>query len=180
LRKDRGYVFEKKEIFASFANGSHPNTKQKMDGIRSNWVHFAAADEVDKVLLSFEALKGKVAFQEEKTHGLDVFGKLKRVVEAHLGFKSRRIFENFQKAIDEQGKSHLERTENHEKTFKVLIGGAGPVVLRGAIESAFLGLNVTLMQKCSNFSKVNIFMFWRQTMDGCVSLGAKFWFHTSM
>jgi len=56
---------------------------------------------------------------------------------------------------------------------RVLVTGAGPVGLRAAVEARLLGLDVVIVEKRSNFSRVNILTLWPGTLEDLHSLGAR-------
>lgn len=57
--------------------------------------------------------------------------------------------------------------------FQCLIIGAGPCGLRAAIELAFLGARVVLVEKRDAFSRNNVLHLWPFTIQDLRGLGAK-------
>ena len=58
-------------------------------------------------------------------------------------------------------------------TTRVLISGAGPTGLRAAVEAALMGMRVHVIEKRSEFSRVNILMLWQNTADDLIAYGAR-------
>ena len=56
---------------------------------------------------------------------------------------------------------------------RIVISGAGPVGLRAAVECALMGMTVTVLEKRSTFSRVNILTLFRQTADDLIAFGGK-------
>lgn len=71
--------------------------------------------------------------------------------------------------------SNLDSRAGHEKVtgMRIVISGAGPVGLRAAVECALMGMHVTVLEKRSTFSRVNILTLWKQTADDLITFGAK-------
>ncbi|KRX24127.1 Protein-methionine sulfoxide oxidase MICAL2 [Trichinella nelsoni] len=62
------------------------------------------------------------------------------------------------------------------KNLKALVVGAGPCGLRMAIECAFLGAKVVLLEKRGKFSRNNLLHIWPHAKEDLKSLGAKIFY----
>lgn len=64
-------------------------------------------------------------------------------------------------------------TQLYDCSFQCLIIGAGPCGLRTAIELAFLGARVVVVEKRDSFSRNNVLHLWPFTIHDLRALGAK-------
>lgn len=128
--------------------------------------------------------------------GLSRYKILKKKLCPLLPFKGQRLFKTLDDTTKRREKLVKEREkEGHEApkvfdilkedsdevlnkndTFNVVVSGAGPCGLRSAVECLLLGMSVTVLEKRTEFSRVNILMTWQQTMSDLVSVGAKYWY----
>mmetsp|Transcript_10109 Transcript_10109/g.17785 ORF Transcript_10109/g.17785 Transcript_10109/m.17785 type:complete len:598 (+) Transcript_10109:95-1888(+) len=157
-----------------------------MSAAREAFAQFFDADEVEPVVQAFEAMVAATEMPEG-TKGLDKFAHLDSTVRGSLSFRHKRIFEVLKTAI--RTRENVAKTQAEAVSpgsadamvkkagdpfdTRVFVSGAGPVGLRTAVENALLGHSVTIVERRGVFSRVNILMFWSQTMGDMVSLGAK-------
>lgn len=96
------------------------------------------------------------------------FYKFKAAMKDFVPFKYKEIFK-------------IMETKSKQKPYmgypaenqKVLVTGAGPIGLRTAIESQFLGAETVVIEKREEFTRHNILKLWKFLVTDFKSLGAK-------
>ncbi|XP_019402313.1 PREDICTED: protein-methionine sulfoxide oxidase MICAL2-like isoform X2 [Crocodylus porosus] len=139
------------------------------DGEQGNPAHalfetFLRANECEEVLGSFRALCGHLGL--EHTGQLCFYHKLK----ACLNYWSAKAL--WSKLDKKAGHKDYDQGRACANT-KCLIIGAGPCGLRTAIELAFLGARVVVVEKRDSFSRNNVLHLWPFTIHDLRALGAK-------
>ncbi|XP_059573594.1 F-actin-monooxygenase MICAL1 isoform X2 [Alligator mississippiensis] len=139
------------------------------DGEQCNPAHvlfdtFLRANECEEVLGSFRALCGHLGL--EHTGQLCFYHKLK----ACLNYWSAKAL--WSKLDKKAGHKDYDQGRACANT-KCLIIGAGPCGLRTAIELAFLGARVVVVEKRDSFSRNNVLHLWPFTIHDLRALGAK-------
>ena len=84
-------------------------------------------------------------------------------------------YQNLFNKLEKRGKHQDYKNKPCAKT-KVLIIGAGPVGLRLAIECAFLGAHVTVIEKRNKFSRNNVLHLWPFLIVDLKGIGVKSFF----
>ncbi|XP_066917759.1 F-actin-monooxygenase mical1-like isoform X2 [Clytia hemisphaerica] len=84
-------------------------------------------------------------------------------------------YQNLFNKLEKRGKHQDYKNKPCAKT-KVLIIGAGPVGLRLAIECAFLGAHVTIIEKRNKFSRNNVLHLWPFLIVDLKGIGVKSFF----
>uniref|UniRef100_A0ABM5G7E6 Molecule interacting with CasL protein 1 n=1 Tax=Pogona vitticeps TaxID=103695 RepID=A0ABM5G7E6_9SAUR len=141
----------------------------QQDGEQSNISHslfdaFVHAKQCKEVLSSFEALcrhlglehTGRIQFYHELKSSLNYWSA--KALWTKLDKKAGHI-------VYDQGTACA--------NTKCLIIGAGPCGLRSAIELAFLGAQVVVVEKRDTFSRNNVLHLWPFTIQDVRALGAK-------
>uniref|UniRef100_A0A8D0H3I5 Molecule interacting with CasL protein 1 n=1 Tax=Sphenodon punctatus TaxID=8508 RepID=A0A8D0H3I5_SPHPU len=139
------------------------------DGQQGNLAHslfetFLHASQCQEVLTSFQALCSHLGL--EQTGQLHFYQKLKSC----LNYWSAKAL--WSKLDKKAGHSDYDQGRACANT-KCLIVGAGPCGLRTAIELAFLGARVVLVEKRDSFSRNNVLHLWPFTIQDLRALGAK-------
>ena len=138
--------------------------------IKPAWASFLAASEVDATVSAYADLRracgvhpaafGRVAF--------DAVHQATQVSAAPHKTKSLTVLLE---------KNFKLRSEDHGTT-RVVISGAGPVGLRAAVECGLQGMQVHVLERRAEFSRVNILMLWPCTADDLVACGARTFYST--
>uniref|UniRef100_A0A8D0E5X7 Molecule interacting with CasL protein 1 n=1 Tax=Salvator merianae TaxID=96440 RepID=A0A8D0E5X7_SALMN len=141
----------------------------QQDGEQSNLSHslfdtFLHAKQCKEVLETFEALCRHMEI--EHTGGLQFYHKLK----SRLNCWSAKAL--WTKLDKKAGHKDYDQGTVCANT-KCLIIGAGPCGLRTAIELAFLGAHVVVVEKRDSFSRNNVLHLWPFTIQDLRALGAK-------
>uniref|UniRef100_A0A8C3XL96 Molecule interacting with CasL protein 1 n=1 Tax=Chelydra serpentina TaxID=8475 RepID=A0A8C3XL96_CHESE len=139
------------------------------DGEQGNPAHslfetFLRANHCEEVLGSFQALCGQLGLEHKGQ--LQFYHKLKSCLNY---WSAKALWGKLDKKAGhkdyDQGKACV--------NTKCLIIGAGPCGLRTAIELAFLGARVVLVEKRDSFSRNNVLHLWPFTIHDLRALGAK-------
>uniref|UniRef100_A0A8C3HYM1 F-actin monooxygenase n=1 Tax=Chrysemys picta bellii TaxID=8478 RepID=A0A8C3HYM1_CHRPI len=139
------------------------------DGEQGNPAHslfetFLRANHCEEVLGSFQALCRQLALEHKGQ--LQFYHKLKSC----LNYWSAKAL--WGKLDKKAGHKDYDQGKACANT-KCLIIGAGPCGLRTAIELAFLGARVVLVEKRDSFSRNNVLHLWPFTIHDLRALGAK-------
>uniref|UniRef100_A0A8C4VGP2 Molecule interacting with CasL protein 1 n=1 Tax=Gopherus evgoodei TaxID=1825980 RepID=A0A8C4VGP2_9SAUR len=139
------------------------------DGKQGNPAHslfetFLRANHCEEVLGSFQALCGQLALEHKGQ--LQFYHKLKFC----LNYWSAKAL--WGKLDKKAGHTDYDQGKACANT-KCLVIGAGPCGLRTAIELAFLGARVVLVEKRDSFSRNNVLHLWPFTIHDLRALGAK-------
>ncbi|XP_074833976.1 F-actin-monooxygenase MICAL1 [Carettochelys insculpta] len=139
------------------------------DGEQGNLAHslfdtFLRANHCEEVLSSFQALCAQLGL--EPGGQLQFYHKLKSC----LNYWSAKAL--WAKLDKKAGHRDYDQGRACANT-KCLIIGAGPCGLRTAIELAFLGARVVLVEKRDSFSRNNVLHLWPFTIHDLRALGAK-------
>jgi len=138
---------------------------------RAEFSAFCAATQAKDTLAAFRALQARA--------GGEVTGKLPfQVMHAKLEgvWKAHQLFDLLKQRASQPEYRHggLLRGKS------VLVVGAGPVGLRAALELAFCGAAVTVVEKREEaFTRVNKLKLWSLAKDDLVLLGAKILFSSA-
>jgi len=135
---------------------------------------FLTAKEVDSTVAAFSELVAAAECGPLQGSGLKFYDALKAVVAPKLNFKNGKLFAGLDARIT-LAKALVTATGDagEKPPFKVLVCGAGPVGLRSAVEAAFFGFEVLVVEKRTAFSRANILTCWDETMQDLLALGAK-------
>uniref|UniRef100_A0A8C8S2E7 Molecule interacting with CasL protein 1 n=1 Tax=Pelusios castaneus TaxID=367368 RepID=A0A8C8S2E7_9SAUR len=141
----------------------------RQDGEQSNPAHslfetFLRANQCEGVLGSFQALCKQLALEHKGQ--LQFYQKLKSC----LNYWNAKAL--WLKLDKKAGHRDYDRGTACASS-KCLIIGAGPCGLRTAIELAFLGAHVVLVEKRDSFSRNNVLHLWPFTIQDLKALGAK-------
>nr|XP_028589772.1 F-actin-monooxygenase MICAL1-like [Podarcis muralis]XP_028589773.1 F-actin-monooxygenase MICAL1-like [Podarcis muralis]XP_028589775.1 F-actin-monooxygenase MICAL1-like [Podarcis muralis]XP_028589776.1 F-actin-monooxygenase MICAL1-like [Podarcis muralis] len=141
----------------------------QQNGEQSNLSHslfdtFLHAKQCKEVLGSFEALCRHLGL--EHTGQLQFYHKLK----SRLNYWSAKAL--WTKLDKKAGHKDYDQGTACANT-KCLIIGAGPCGLRSAIELAFLGAHVVVVEKRDSFSRNNVLHLWPFSIQDLRALGAK-------
>ncbi|XP_066481196.1 F-actin-monooxygenase MICAL1 [Tiliqua scincoides] len=146
-----------------------PRRMSQQDGEQGNLAHslfdaFLRANQCKEVLDSFSALCNHLGL--EHTGQLQFYHKLK----VCLNYWSAKAL--WAKLDKKAGHKDYDQGTACANT-KCLIIGAGPCGLRSAIELAFLGAHVVVVEKRDVFSRNNVLHLWPFTIQDLRVLGAK-------
>jgi hypothetical protein len=124
--------------------------------------------DVPAITGSFQLLKERLGISAELS-GLSVYDGFKAKL---TQWKAKNLWDLFDKKIN------LDEYKNQEscKGMNVAVVGCGPIGMRFAIEAAFLGCNVFVVDKRSYFSRNNVLHLWPFTITDLKKLGAKKFF----
>ncbi|XP_060087531.1 F-actin-monooxygenase MICAL1 [Heteronotia binoei] len=141
----------------------------QQDGEQSNLAHslfetFLHANQSKEVLCSFEALCKHLGL--ERTGRLQFYHKLKSCLNY---WNAKALWVKLDKKASHRNYDQGKACAN----TKCLIIGAGPCGLRTAIELAFLGAHVVIVEKREAFSRNNVLHLWPFTIHDLRALGAK-------
>ncbi|XP_015267314.1 PREDICTED: protein-methionine sulfoxide oxidase MICAL1-like [Gekko japonicus] len=141
----------------------------QQDGEQSNLAHslfetFLHAKQNKEVLNSFEALCKHLGL--EHTGQLQFYHKLKSCLNY---WNAKALWVKLDKKASHRDYDQGKACAN----TKCLIIGAGPCGLRTAIELAFLGAHVVIVEKRDAFSRNNVLHLWPFTIHDLRALGAK-------
>ena len=138
------------------------------EAIKNAWDGFMAATEVQPSCQAYAALRASCGISEDIKR-LSSFRAIAEKTNTAPGVSFR--IKTLIKALG----ANLESRAGHEKLqgARVVISGAGPIGLRAAVECALMGMDVTVLEKRSTFSRVNILTLWKQTADDLIAFGAK-------
>ncbi|XP_012578694.1 PREDICTED: protein-methionine sulfoxide oxidase MICAL1 isoform X2 [Condylura cristata] len=125
---------------------------------------FLQAQKCQDVLSSFEGLCR--ALRVEPGGGLTQFHKIK----AQLNYWSAK---SLWAKLDKRAGHPVYQQGRACANTKCLVVGAGPCGLRAAVELAFLGARVILVEKRTKFSRHNVLHLWPFTIHDLRALGAK-------
>ncbi|KAG1709028.1 hypothetical protein DVH05_022658 [Phytophthora capsici] len=130
---------------------------------------FDAAQDLGDTLTAFDNLLSDCGLNgiqvDEPWH---VYYHIKAAVYSKLSFRHKQLF----KLLDTR--FNLEVYKRKPATRKrVCIVGAGPVGLRAAVEAAFLGGQVVVLEKREQFSRESMLHLWPWVVQDLASLGAK-------
>ena len=158
------------------------------NAVRDGFTAFLEADEVDAVIGAFNKLKALLPPDGEQSGPRDgeeclLFDRFERLLTPMLNFKQKKLFQVLSDTRKKQeamcqklrvvGGLATEKRPHGSSLNHVVVSGAGPCGLRAAVEAAILGFDVTCVEKRKTFSRANILILWKVTLDDMVSLGAK-------
>lgn len=127
---------------------------------------FVAAPDINETIESFNELCKFLDINPKnyKTVFTSLKGKLK-------SWKCQSLFNKLEKRSKHNDYKNKPCARN-----KVLIIGAGPVGLRTAVECAFLGAQVVVIEKRDSFSRNNVLHLWPFLIVDLKSIGIKSFF----
>ena len=129
---------------------------------------FSKAKELDKIMESFAELTNRV--QLTHARGFALYIELK----SKLGkvWKAIELFD----LLDKRARQKEYKQQTAAQHRRVLIVGAGPIGLRTALDCAFLGCDVVVVEKRRAFTRNNVLHLWPFTIRDLRELGAKKFF----
>ena len=136
--------------------------------VKGKWDAFMSAIEVQPACQAYSELRGACGVGENVT-GQEGFRTIAAATMAStVSFRIKDLIKRLTSNWDSRagGNDKLQGT-------RIVISGAGPVGLRAAVECALMGMDVTVLEMRSTFSRVNILTLWRQTADDLAAFGAK-------
>lgn len=133
------------------------------DQIKTLYESFIATDDAMPAIEAFNQLKQAINV-DPAIHGYSSF---RDALIPHLSFKSKGLFTCFDRRFD----AYANMKANAELKKTALISGAGPCGLRAAVEGAFLGLKIVLIELRKECTRHNILKIWKQTLEDLVALG---------
>ncbi|OWZ04173.1 hypothetical protein PHMEG_00023967 [Phytophthora megakarya] len=139
---------------------------------RTSFKDFAAAQDLCDTLAAFNKLTADCGLDgvklQEPWH---MYYHIRDAVYSKLGFRLRQLF----KLLDVRFTLDVYK-RRPAVNKRICIVGAGPVGLRAAIDLAFLaflGGNVSVLEKRTKFSRENMLHLWPWVVQDLASLGAK-------
>ena len=132
------------------------------------WTAFMNAEEVQPACAAYAALRTACGV-DKALLGRESFLAIADKTHATTGVSFR--IKQLLKALTSNWETRAGRGST--AGMRVVISGAGPVGLRAAVECALMGMHVTVLEKRSTFSRVNILTLWKQTADDLMAFGAK-------
>lgn len=127
---------------------------------------FVAAPDIIGTLKSFNELCSLLDINPNNYK--TVFTSLKSKLKS---WKCQTLFNKLEKRS-----KHVDYKNKPSAKNKVLIIGAGPVGLRTAVECAFLGAHVIVIEKRNSFSRNNVLHLWPFLIVDLKSIGVKSFF----
>lgn len=141
--------------------------KDASDDIRNaTYEEFLAASDFKQSIDTFERLCKTLDINPKNYK--TVFSSLKSKLKL---WKCQNLFNKLEKKSKHKDYQHKPCAK-----LKVLIIGAGPVGLRTAIEAAFLGAHVSVVEKRNTFSRNNVLHLWPFLIVDLKALGVKSFF----
>jgi len=140
--------------------------EEGLNNVDSTYNKLVAADDIADTTKHFQKL----------CELLDINPKNHKTVFTTLKAKLKTWkYQNLFNKLEKRSKHADYKNKPCSKT-KVLIIGAGPVGLRLAIECAFLGAHVTVIEKRTTFSRNNVLHLWPFLIVDLKGIGVKSFF----
>ena len=136
--------------------------------MKAAWAEFMDATEVQPSCQAYAALRSACAI-DDSVRGLAGFRMIAdKTHTSSVNFRIKDLLKRLALNLDKNA-------EHQEKMAgtRIVISGAGPVGLRASLECALMGMDVTVLEKRSTFSRVNVLTLWKQTADDLTNFGAK-------
>lgn len=146
------------------------------------FVKFLHATDLKDTLEAFhEVCKGCGVELRDGDSPLDFFHRLRDCLMAEVGYSQQTLFRVLEAKV--AAMRHNKRCSG----LQVVVEGAGPVGLRAAIELSLMDARVTVLEKRSSFTRMNVLHLWDWTCVDLLGLGAsgadilgKSFFHISI
>ena len=151
----------KEEPITERGDGASPQSDDARDRL---FAQFCEVTELSEIVSSFRSLCGEAGVSPESYE--DVYPAVKKSLTA---WKPASFWE----LLDKRAVLPEYDSQRACRGRRVLIVGAGPVGLRMAIEAAFLGARVDIVEKRDNFSRNNSLHLWPFLVTDLRNLCAK-------
>jgi len=125
---------------------------------------FCDETDLQKILKIFGDLCEEISLDPGQYEGF--YGQFKA---AFSNWKAKDLFNKF----DERAKQPPYHKQKACSGRRVLVVGAGPIGLRAAVEAAFLGAQVDVVEKRTAFNRNNLLHLWPFLITDLRALGAK-------
>lgn len=133
------------------------------------FTNFQKAGDVAEISSTFSTLCREAGLDKtESDPGSFLYAKLRQSM-PHQHHKTTSFF----KVLDERAALKEYEQQTVCRGLHVLVVGAGPVGLRAAVEAAFLGAHVDLVEKRDSFSRNNVLHLWPFLVKDLKALGIK-------
>ena len=100
--------------------------------------------------------------------------ELQSAVAAKVSYRHKRLFEMLRERASRAKSIQENNNENNDrKPKRIVVVGAGPVGLRAAVEALLLGWHVTVLEKRTEYSRLNVIKTWSQSVDDLLGFGLK-------
>ncbi|OWZ07400.1 hypothetical protein PHMEG_00020215 [Phytophthora megakarya] len=137
--------------------------------VRNSFKAFIAAQDLCDTLAAFNHLLADCGLNGAKMNEpWHLYFHIRSVVYYNLGFRQKQLFRLLDARFNLDVYKHRPTTNK-----RVCVVGAGPVGLRAAVELAFLGGHVSVLEKRTKFSRENRLHLWPWVVQDLASLGAK-------
>ena len=137
------------------------------DAVKAAWEAFMAAVEVQPSCEAYAQLRAACEVGEDVRGHKGFMEIVAATASSGVSFRIKNLIKELTSNWDGRiGNDKLADT-------RIVISGAGPVGLRAAVECALMGMTVTVLEKRSTFSRVNILTLFRQTADDLIAFGGK-------
>ena len=169
LRERFASFFGAAEAEAEAGPSAPPSVRQPATDAdrQAAWKAFVDASEIEATLAAYSKLREAYAVPSKLT-GLEAFAALvSPETEPTMPARVRETMRVLTKQRDRRSQGDGKRPP-----LLVVVSGAGPNGLRCAVECALHGMTVTVVEKRTTFSRVNILTLWSQTADDLVGFGA--------
>lgn len=143
---------------------AYSDPSENSDPVSRLFGNFSEASNLEETVRCFQQLCEKAGLDESQCD--EFYASLKQKL---TDWRCQAVW----KLLDERASLPVYRNQQPCKGKRVLIVGAGPVGLRGAIEAALLGAKVDLLEKRTSFSRNNVLHLWPFLLDDLKSLCAK-------
>eukprot|EP01095_Lingulamoeba_sp_RSL-Kostka_P010552 TRINITY_DN3832_c0_g1_i1.p1 TRINITY_DN3832_c0_g1~~TRINITY_DN3832_c0_g1_i1.p1 ORF type:complete len:545 (+),score=157.01 TRINITY_DN3832_c0_g1_i1:64-1698(+) len=156
-------------MYLSYYPQKHYENENEKTDIELKFDEFLDERKLEDILRVFEELK--MLCNEKYTNGESIYDCCRNETINRRKFKTC-----LWNLLDSKRESTTEYREQALKNKRAAIIGGGPSGLRAAIELAFLGANVVVLEKRTYFSRNNVLRLWEYSVKDLRSIAAKFFY----
>ena len=149
-------------------NDSSYNKGEDSASLEKIYCCFSQANDLSKIMESFAGIKARLQLPDVR--GFALYKELKSKL-ADV-WKAAELFN----LLDKRARQKEYKQQTAAQGMRVLVVGAGPIGLRTAIDCAFLGCDVVVVEKRNAFTRNNVLHLWPFTIRDLRELGAKKFF----
>ena len=156
----------------SFSTNSMPTSPVLVDAnvdteLRDAFNAFLDAGDISDIIDGFEDVLLLIGATNQ-AGGSGLLDELSQKLAGDLNFKQKHYFRTIMKRQQDMRAMPVFRTL---AKVKAVVVGSGPVGLRGAIELALMGADVTIIEMRNAFPRLNILHLWDWACDDLADLG---------